>query len=122
MKIILTSTSPNLDSEVDPRFGRGEFFLIVDPDTMEWQPYPNPGVGASGGAGTLAAQFVANQNAEAVISGDFGPNAYDALQAAGVTMYLYGASTTVGEAIKRFKAGKLEHVVAPTAQGHHRRG
>jgi predicted Fe-Mo cluster-binding NifX family protein len=105
MKLILTTTSPNLDSDIDPRFGRGAYFLVVDPDTLEWQAHPNPGVGASSGAGTLAAQFVANQHAEVVISGDFGPNAYDALQAGGVAMYLFGACTTVQECIERFKAG-----------------
>jgi len=122
MKIILTTTSPSIDSDVDPRFGRGAYFLVVDPDTLEWQAHPNPGVNAPGGAGTLAAQFVADQNAEAVISGDFGPNAYGALQAAGVAMYLFGASRTVREAIERFKAGQLERVGAPTGPGHHRRG
>jgi predicted Fe-Mo cluster-binding NifX family protein len=122
MKIILTTTSTSIDSNLDSRFGRGAYFLVVDPDTLEWQAHPNPGVGAPGGAGTLAAQFVANQHAEAVISGDFGPNAYGALQAAGVAMYLFGASTTVREAIERFKAGQLERVGAPTGQGHHPRG
>ena len=122
MKIILTATSPSIDLNIDARFGRGAYFLVLDPDTLEWQAHPNPGVGAPGGAGTLAAQFVANQHAEAVISGDFGPNAYGALQAAGVAMYLFGASTTVKEAMEHFRAGQLEHVGAPTGQGHHPRG
>ncbi len=107
---------------MDPRFGRGAYFLVVDTDTLEWQAHPNPGVGASGGAGTLAAQFVANQKAKAVISGDFGPNAYEALQAAGVAMYLFGTSRTGSEAVGRFKAGQLERVGAPTGLGHHREG
>jgi predicted Fe-Mo cluster-binding NifX family protein len=122
MKIILTATSPSIDSNIDARFGRGAHLIVVDPETLEWQAYPNPGVGAPGGAGTLAAQFVANLHAEAVISGDFGPNAYDALQAAGVAMYLFGASTTVKEAIEHFRAGQLERVGAPNGQGHHPRG
>jgi len=122
MKIILTATSPNIDSPVDARFGRGAYFIVVDPDTLDWQAHPNSGVGAMGGAGTLAAQFAANQEAEAVISGDFGPNAYYALQAAGIAMYLFGASATVKEAIEHFKAGQLERVGAPTGQGHHSRG
>ena len=92
MKIILTTTSPSIDSEIDPRFGRGAYLLVVDTETLEWQAHPNPGVSASGGAGTMAAQFVANQKAGAVISGDFGPNAYGALQAAGVATYLSGAT------------------------------
>ena len=74
-----------------------------------------------GGAGTLASQFIANQQANAVISGDFGPNAYNALQAAGVAMYLYGARSTVKEAIEGFSAGQLEPVGAPTGIGFHRR-
>jgi predicted Fe-Mo cluster-binding NifX family protein len=122
MKIILTATSPSIDSKVDVRFGRGAFLIVVDPDTLEWQAHPNSGAGAMGGAGTLAAQFAANQKAEAVISGDFGPNAYNALQAADITMYLFGASATVKEAIEHFKAGQLERVGASTSQGHHSRG
>jgi len=122
MKIILTAISPSIDSNIDGRFGRGAYFIVVDPATLEWQAHPNPGVGASGGAGTLAAQFAANQYASTVISGDFGPNAYNALHTAGIAMYLFGTSTTIKEAIESFKAGKLEHVSTPTGQGHHPRG
>lgn len=122
MKIILTTTSANLDSSIDPRFGRGAYFLVVDADTLEWQAHPNPGVGASGGAGTLAAQFAANQKVGAVISGDFGPNAYNALQAAGIAMYLFGVSTSTKDAVARFNTGQLERVGSPTGPGHHPRG
>jgi len=122
MKIILTATSPNIDSNVDPRFGRGAYFIITDPDTLEWEAHPNPGVDISGGAGIQAAQFVADQKAEAVLSGDFGPNAYNALQVAGIAMYLFNTSSTVMEAIEHFKAGQLECVGAPTGRGHYRRG
>jgi predicted Fe-Mo cluster-binding NifX family protein len=122
MKILLTASSPNIESSIDPRFGRGAYLIVVDTDTLEWQAHPNPGVNASGGAGTQAAQLTANQQVKAVISGDFGPNAYSALQAAGIAMYLYGASTTVRNAIELFKAGKLESVGAPTGRGHHGRG
>ena len=51
MKIILTTTSPNIDSEIDPRFGRGATLLVVDTDTMQSEAHSNPGVTASGGAG-----------------------------------------------------------------------
>ena len=121
MKILLTATSPSIDSTIDPRFGRGAYLIVVDSDTLEWQAHANPGVGASGGAGTQAAQFAAKQRVSAAISGDFGPNAHGALQAAGIAMYLFGASTTVKEAIENFKAGQLESVGAPTGPGHHSR-
>jgi predicted Fe-Mo cluster-binding NifX family protein len=122
MKIILTASTPSIDSNVDPRFGRGAYLIVVDPDSMEWQAHPNPGVSASGGAGSLVAQFAAKQQVKSVISGDFGPNAYSALEAAGIDMYLFGESINVKEAIEYFKAGQLERVGAPTGPGHHTRG
>jgi predicted Fe-Mo cluster-binding NifX family protein len=122
MKIALTATSPSIDSEVDPRFGRGAYLIFVDPDTLEWEAHPNPAKDASGGAGTLAAQFVANQHVEAAISGDFGPNAYGALQAAGIEMYLLGTSHTGRDVVEQFKAGKLERIYIPTGSGHRPRG
>lgn len=122
MKIILTATSPSIDSNIDARFGRGAHLIVVDLDTLEWQAHANPGVGASGGAGSLAAQFAANQGASAVISGDFGPNAFNALQAADIAMYLFGQCITVKEAVEKFKGGQLERVGAPTGQARHSHG
>jgi predicted Fe-Mo cluster-binding NifX family protein len=123
MKIIITATSPTLDSEVDPRFGRGAYLLMINTATLDWQAYPNPGVTASGGAGIQAAQFVTSQKAEAVISGDFGPHVYEALQATGIAMLLFGNCRTARQAIESFKAGQLQEVGAPIRgdcdSGHH---
>jgi predicted Fe-Mo cluster-binding NifX family protein len=114
MKIIITTVSPTIESEVDPRFGRGAYLLVVDLDTMEWLAHPNPGASASGGAGIQAAQFVTEHKANAVISGDYGPHAFEALKAANMPMYVYGAAHTAREAIERFQAGQLQQVGAPT--------
>jgi predicted Fe-Mo cluster-binding NifX family protein len=122
MKIILTTVAPTIESEVDPRFGRGAYLLVVDPDTLEWQAHPNPGASASGGAGIQAAQFVTEHKADAVISGDFGPNAFDALHAAGVPMYLFGSCRTAQDVIVQFKAGQLEQVGAATREDRHHEG
>jgi len=119
MKLIVTATAPDLQAAVDPRFGRGAYLVVVDTDAMRWQAHANPGVNAVGGAGSQAAQLAAQQGAQAVISGDFGPNAYVALAAAEIKMYLLGASKTVQEAVANFAAGKLEQVHAPTGAGHH---
>jgi predicted Fe-Mo cluster-binding NifX family protein len=110
MKIVLTVTSPSINTDLDTRFGRGAYLLIVDSDTQAWEAHENPGLSAPGGAGIKAAQFVAEFPAQAVISGDFGPHAFTALQTAGVAMYLYGDSRTPIEAITRFKAGQLQPV------------
>ncbi len=129
MKIIMTTTSPELESEVDPRFGRAAYLLMVNTDTHEWEAQTNPGVSSSAGAGIQAAQYAANHQAEVAISGDFGPNAFKTLQAAGIAMYLYGDCRTAPQALEQFKAGQLRQVSAPTRgdcdDGHggsHRQG
>ncbi|MBN1428539.1 MAG: NifB/NifX family molybdenum-iron cluster-binding protein [Anaerolineae bacterium] len=122
MKIILTTTSPSLESDVDTRFGRGAYFLIVDTDTLEWEAHPNPGVNASGGAGVQGAQFAIDHGVEAAISGNFGPNACGGLKEAGIAMYQFGECRTAQEAIEKFKAGQLAGVDAPTGAGRHARG
>lgn len=118
-KIILTTSSPGLDAPVDPRFGRGAYLTMIDVDTLEWQAHPNPGVNASGGAGTQAAQFVVAQKVSAVVSGDFGPNAFEVLDAAGVGMYLYAGARTARAAVEHFKSGRLKPVGAPSDARHH---
>lgn len=120
MKILLTTTAADIDSPVDPRFGRAGHFLLVDPETLEWRALPNPGATASGGAGIQAAQFAADNACEAVISGDFGPNAFNVLREAGIVMYTYGSCRTVQEAIQCFKSGLMDALVVPT--GSSRKG
>jgi predicted Fe-Mo cluster-binding NifX family protein len=123
MKIVLTVTSPNINADIDPRFGRGAYLLIVDTDTQAWEAHENPGISAPGGAGIKAAQFITEFGVKAAISGDFGPHAFTALQSAGIAMYLYGDSRTALEAITRFKAGQLQPIEAATRgdcdHGHH---
>jgi predicted Fe-Mo cluster-binding NifX family protein len=108
MKILLTTTSPDIEGLLDPRFGRGAYFLIVDSDTLEWQALPNPGLSTRGGAGIQAAQFAVNEKAGAVISGRFGPNAANALKQAGIPLYEFGTCQTAKEALDQWNIGKLK--------------
>jgi len=114
MKIAVTATGPDLDAQVDPRFGRCAYFIFVDTDTMEFEAVPNPYVSAMGGAGIQAAQLVANKGATAVLSGAFGPNAAQTLSAVGVQMYP-NVMGTVREAVERFKRGELQATFQATA-------
>ena len=87
MKIIITSQGKDLNSEVDPRFGRCQFFIILDTETNDFEVIENPNIHAGGGAGTQAAQTVAEKGAEAVLTGNVGPNAFMTLTAAGIIVY-----------------------------------
>ena len=122
MKICVTVQGDNLKAEVDPRFGRCAYFILVDTETMEWEAVLNGSAGASGGAGIQSAQAVARMGAEAILTGNVGPNAYQTLSAAGVRIYT-GAHGTVEEAIDQFKEGKLQDIAGgPTAPSHYGMG
>lgn len=113
MRVIVTTLSPNFDSELSERFGRSAYFLEVDSETFKWQAHSNSAVNARGGAGIQAAQFVADKKAVAVISGNFGPNAAGVLNEAGIAMYVFSSNCTVKEVIEEYKAGQLQEFQSP---------
>ena len=117
MKIAVTSTGETLDSQVDPRFGRAGYFIIVETETMNYQVVENASVSAAGGAGVSAGQAVADTGAEAVLTGNCGPNAQRTLDAAGIKLYIE-VTGTVAEAVKRFKSGDLTAADGPNVQSH----
>ena len=115
MKIAVTSNGKTLESEVDPRFGRASYFIIVDSETMDFNVIENKNVAAAGGAGISSAKVVIDAGAEAVLTGNCGPNAERTLSAAGVKIYT-GATGTVAEAVELFKNGKLTETTGPNVQ------
>jgi predicted Fe-Mo cluster-binding NifX family protein len=116
MKVCMTSTGNNLDSAVDPRFGRCAFFILADPESLEFKALANPYAAAAGGAGIQSAQLVAKEGAEAVVTGNVGPNAFQTLSSLGLKIYA-GATGTVKEAIQQYKQGKFKEMTGPTAPG-----
>ena len=107
MKIAITATAASLDAEIDPRFGRCQYFIIADPETMQFEALENSSAMAGGGAGVSTAQMIAGIGIEAVLTGNCGPNAYQGLSAAGIKV-ITGVSGKVREAIQDYKAGKLK--------------
>jgi len=107
MKVAVSASGPDLDSPVDPRFGRCANYLIVDTESMEFEVLENAAAMQGSGAGIAAAQLVAQTGAEAVISGNVGPNAFQTLSAGNIPVYT-GATGTVREAIAAFNAGQLQ--------------
>jgi predicted Fe-Mo cluster-binding NifX family protein len=115
MKVAVSAAGPNLDSPVDPRFGRCQFLLIVDIDSLDFEAVENPAVMAPGGAGIQAAELMANRGVEAVITGNCGPNAYQVLSAAGIEVFV-GASGSVRQAMESYRRGELRAALGPTAE------
>ncbi len=112
-KICITSEGKTLDSNVDPRFGRCQYFMFVDTDTLEFEAVENPSTQSMGGAGVQSAQLVSSKGAKAVVTGNVGPNAFQTLSAAGIDI-LIGASGVVKNAIENYKKGKLQAASNPS--------
>ena len=117
MKICVSASSDSLDANVDSRFGRCPYFLIVDSETMEFTVVSNDSSNAAHGAGIQAAQTVANLGVKAVLTGNVGPNAFNVLSAIGIKI-VTGASGSVRDVIEKYKKGQLKEVGSPTVGGH----
>jgi predicted Fe-Mo cluster-binding NifX family protein len=113
MKICVTSQGENLDSQVDRRFGRCEYFLIVNIDTLEFEAILNPSISAMGGAGVVSGQLMSEKEVKAVLTGNVGPNAFQTLQAAGIDV-ITDVSGTVKEVVEKYKKGELKPTDNPS--------
>lgn len=118
MKICITSENNSLDSKLDPRFGRCQYFIIVDTDTLEFEAIKNPNVDAMGGAGIQSAQLLASKKVKSLITGNVGPNAFQTLQAAGIEVFTV-ASGTVKDVIEKYKKGELK-IASGASVGPHK--
>ncbi|MFA5725478.1 MAG: NifB/NifX family molybdenum-iron cluster-binding protein [Candidatus Omnitrophota bacterium] len=113
MKICVTSEGGSLDSKVDPRFGRCQYFIIIETDSLGFEVVKNPNIESMGGAGIQSAQLVASKKVKAVVTGNVGPNAFQTLQAVGIEVFT-GASGTVKGTIEQYKKGEFKAVSGPS--------
>ncbi|MBN1588566.1 MAG: NifB/NifX family molybdenum-iron cluster-binding protein [Pirellulales bacterium] len=118
MKIVVTAQGSDLDSPVDPRFGRARYFVVVDTDSGKFSAHDNTqNLNAAQGAGIQAGRTITDLGVEAVLTGNVGPKAFATLQAANIKIYP-GATGTVREAVNQFKAGQLTDASKANVQGH----
>jgi predicted Fe-Mo cluster-binding NifX family protein len=117
MKIAITAKNSDLDSDVDLRFGRCNYFLIVDIDTLNFETISNESAMTSGGAGIQAAQTIAKSGIKVIITGNVGPNAFQTLTAAGIKVYI-GADGTIKQTIEKYKRGVFKETDSPNVKSH----
>lgn len=117
MKIAFPVLEPNMDSSIDPRFGRAACFLLFDEATGTWETVDNEqNLHAAQGAGIQAAETVARHGAEVLIAGHCGPKAFRTLSAAGISVYHFEGS--VKQALEAFRSKALEPLAGPNVEGH----
>ena len=117
MKIAITSTGKDLESQVDPRFGRCQYFVIIDPETMELEAVENENAQLGGGSGIQAGQLMSQKDVKAVLTGHCGPNAFQTLSAAGIEIYT-GVEGIVKVAVDQYWNGRLSPTGQATVPSH----
>ena len=117
MKVAVSTSGTDLSSQVDPRFGRCPYYMIVDTDTMAFEVVSNIANSSAHGAGIQAAQLVASKGVRAVLTGNVGPNAYGALSVSSIKV-ISGVTGSVIDAVERFKRGELKETRGPTVGSH----
>lgn len=118
MKIAISANGKDLNSQVDLRFGRATGFIIYNLDDESFEFINNvQNLEAAQGAGIQAAQTVANQDVEALVTGHCGPKAFKVLLAANIKIYL-GAEGTIKETIEKFKKNELTEASSHDVEGH----
>ena len=79
MRVAISSTGKDENSEVSVVSGRAEYYLIFE-DKKLVKAIKNPFRIGGGGAGFSVAQMLADEKVNLVISGRFGPNMIHALE------------------------------------------
>lgn len=118
MKIAVTSSSGDFDSEIDERFGRAGYFIIYDTEKDEFYSVDNSeNLNAMQGAGVQAASNVASENVDVVLTGHCGPKAFSTLKAAGIEV-VTGMSGSIKEVVDEYRGGDYQKSDSPDVKGH----
>jgi len=117
MRICISAGSDNLNADLDPRFGRAMYFLIVNDKGKLIKAIKNTGVRAMQGAGITAAQIVAQEKVNAVITGNIGPNAAMVLGSLEIKIFLANPTMSVRDAFQQYQKGELKEVTRPAPCG-----
>jgi predicted Fe-Mo cluster-binding NifX family protein len=120
MKIVISSTGKDLESEVDPRFGRCKYFLIIEAENKrikEFKAIENIGKNQSGAAGITAGQIVANQGVDSVITTNLGPKAFSIFDQ--FKIKIFQGQGKIKNVIEDFFKGKLRELSNSNAEQHH---
>lgn len=117
-KIALSTTGTDLQSTLDPRFGRAARFIIYDSKNKNCHVIENQQArNAAQGAGIQAAETIVRAGVDTLVTGHCGPKAFKVLEAAGVKVFNCKLET-VDEALQALLAGKLTQAENSDVEGH----
>lgn len=119
MKIAISSTGKDLENNVDERFGRCSYFLIVDIEDKKIKNFnavDNIAKAQTGGAGITAGEIVAKEEVDAVITVNLGPRAYSIFEQFNIK--IFHGKGKIKDVIQDFIDEKLKELTNPTGPQH----
>lgn len=111
MKIAVSSTDKNIESNVSDVFGRCPYFIIAeikDQKIEKTEAIENENIDQMSGVGISAAQLMAEKDVNAVITGNVGPRALDVLKQFNIEIYF--GEGVVKNVLQEFIDGKLKKI------------
>ena len=98
----------DLSAVVETHFGRSPRFLLVRGSGEDVQVLDNSRAEAAQGAGPATASLLARNGVTAVVAGQFGPKAEDALRSGGILPVVVAPGTKVEEALAGLQPEMLQ--------------
>lgn len=117
--LAVCAKEPGLDSIVEERFGRAEYYVMYDEAKKLPHSIENKAKFEAGGAGGTAVRLLSENGVDIVLVPELGPKAMDAIKAFEMTVYRYTEQKTVREIIEDYKAGRLNQIDTSTTPSKH---
>jgi predicted Fe-Mo cluster-binding NifX family protein len=109
MKIAISATGKTKEDSLDMRFGRCKYFQIHDTESGKVKILENEGQNASAGAGINTSNQLVDEGIDVIITGNFGPNAFEIIEKAGIKAYKCG-NIAISSVLEKYKNNELEEI------------
>jgi predicted Fe-Mo cluster-binding NifX family protein len=118
MRIAVSAMGKDLDAQLDPRFGRATYLLIVGENGSIEEVIDNKAnLNAMRGAGIQAGKMLADRKVDVLLTGHCGPNAFKTLNAVGIKIGV-NLKGTVREAVESLNRKEVQFASEPNVEGH----
>jgi predicted Fe-Mo cluster-binding NifX family protein len=107
-KYLVASSGDSLNSKVSGRFGHSGYFMIIDPQNMEFEAF----TGVSKDEDQNIGKFI-TPAVKKVIVGNIGPSSYSEVLSYGCKVYLC-RNMSVNEAVRKVKNDEVPVLKEPT--------
>ncbi len=114
MRYLVAAKGPDLNAEIHSRFGHADYFLIVDPDTLQFETVQIEAEHTS----DHGMSFFQPYQITHILAGNFGNHAFDDIQKAGYKAFVC-RQMSVRQAVESVREGQITEITEPTVKHKH---